>query len=497
VKTERPSIAGRAVGAGAWTIGTRLIAKLIDLGILLCLARFLGPAEFGLVAIAMAVLFIVEALFELPIAAALIRVPALSPNMLHTAFTLSLMRGLLIALILFSASWPLASFNDEPRLKALLAVLALAPALRGLVSPRMVEYARALNFRPDAVMELSGKIVAFAVSVTIAATTRSYWAIAAATVCGPLVTTLLSYYVAPLKIRLTLTDWKQFSSLVGWNFISQLGSALNWQIDRLLLPRLTTTVVFGQYTMGKQISEIPTQALMQPLVRPAMSALALAGESRGSRYLKLSHSIALVMLPVMGVLLFWPEELVLVTLGPAWSPAAEWLRLVSAAALLSIPAVLMGPLAMTMDRAHWLAVRSLIELLLRLPLVWIGAMHFGILGAVIGGAVATASGTLIALFVVKNLTGIGLAPQLMMIGRPLMAMLPACAVLWLAKFAFTTASMTEIIVWALPFSMLYLTIYALSTLVVWRLVGSPPGVEQHLLNMVRKRLIRVQSVHGR
>src|SRR5262245_20119157 len=115
----KPSVASRAVGAGAWTVGSRLGAKLIDLAMLLCLARFLGPAEFGLVAMAMAAVFIVEALFDLPMAAALIRLPQLTPGLLHTAFTLSLLRGLVVALLLLAVAWPLAAFNNEPRLSLL------------------------------------------------------------------------------------------------------------------------------------------------------------------------------------------------------------------------------------------------------------------------------------------------------------------------------------------------------------------------------------------
>ncbi|RZM04435.1 MAG: hypothetical protein EOP73_01725 [Variovorax sp.] len=46
---EVAPLAGRAVGAGLWTVGTRLAAKVVDLAMLLCLARFLRPAEFGLV----------------------------------------------------------------------------------------------------------------------------------------------------------------------------------------------------------------------------------------------------------------------------------------------------------------------------------------------------------------------------------------------------------------------------------------------------------------
>lgn len=493
---DTPSMASRAVGAGAWTVGSRLGAKLIDLAMLLCLARFLGPAEFGLVAMAMAAVFIVEALFDLPMAAALIRVPKLTAGMLNTAFTLSLLRGVLVALLLLALAWPLAAFNNEPRLAGLMAVLALAPAVRGLVNPRMVEYARAFDFRPDTAMELSGKAVAFIVSVGIAASTRSYWAIAAATVCAPLVATGLSYVIAPLRPRLTLLHWPRFSNLVGWSFVSQLCSALNWQVDRLILPRLSTATRFGQYAMGKQLAEIPVQVLIQPLVRPVMPALATASGARSARYLQLSHAIALVIVPVLGLAVLWPQVLVRVALGPAWEPAAQWLRWVSVIALLSLPGLLLGPLAMTLDRTRSLAMRTLLELLVRLPLVWLGATHFGIGGAVAGSAVATAFGTLVSLFIVRRLIGVSVASQVLALARPLLALLPAAALLWFTQDALMAATgVAALLLHAVPLGIAYGLAYAGCALLAWQLAARPPGLEQHLFNALHRRLARRQGVH--
>lgn len=500
MSTESPSLASRAVGASAWTVGTRLVAKLIDLAMLLCLARFLGPAEFGLVAMAMAAVFIIEALFELPMAAALIRVTDLTPGLLHTAFTLSLMRGILIALLLIAVSWPLASFNDEPRLTALLGVLALAPALRGLVNPRMVEFARVFNFRPDALMELSGKLVAFAVSVIVAITTRSYWAIAAATVCGPFVSTLLSYYIAPLRPRLTLIHWAQFSNLIGWTFVSQMCGALNWQIDRLLLPRFTSNDAFGRYAMGRRLAEIPMQALISPLIRPSMAILTAAGDAKASRYVRLSHAIALVMVPIVSLSIFWPEVLIRVALGPEWTPAAEWLRAISAIALLGLPTVLLAPLSMTLDRTRLLAGQGFIELLVRLPLVWFGAVRFGILGAVTGSAVASAVGTVVALIVVRRLIGTSMFAQITCLCTPLIAMLPAGAVLWLTKpTLLATTNLVQLLTWAIPLGALYGLVYLLSVLLAWLLLGRPAGLEQHLVDTLRNRIKRSNNAmefHG-
>lgn len=493
--TDKTSVASRAVGAGAWTVGTRLAGKVIDLALLLCLARFLGPAEFGLVAMAMAAVFIIEALFDLPMAAALIRAPQLTPQMLHTAFTLSLLRGLAVALLLLAVAWPLARFNHEPRLMALLAVLALAPAMRGLVNPRMAEYARNFDFRPDAAMELSGKLVALVVSVGIAISTRSYWAIAAATVCAPLVSTLVSYAIAPLRPRLTLEHWSRFSNLVGWSFLSQLCAALNWQIDRLILPRFTTGTTFGQYSMGKQLAEIPTQVLIQPLVRPVMPALAMAqGEARASRYLRFSHAITLVMAPVLGLAMLWPEVLVRVALGPSWEPAAQWLRWISVIALSALPGLLLGPLAMTLDRTRWLAVRTLVELLVRLPLVWLGAVHAGIAGAVAASLVATSCGTVASVLIVRRLIDASIGAQFMTFLRPMVALLPAGALLWFTEpLVLAAPGVLAVLAYAATLAAAYLLLYAVVALLMWQLAGRPAGLERHLLDVIRNRFARWRS----
>jgi O-antigen/teichoic acid export membrane protein len=436
---------------------------------------------------AMAAVFIVEALFELPMAAALIRVPTLSTAMLQTAFTLGLARGLVIALLLLMTAWPLAIFSEEPRLAGLLALLALGPAMRGLVSPGMVVYARAFNFRPDAAIELSGKVAAFAVSVGVAIATRSYWAIALASICAPLVAALLSYRAAPLRLRLTLVEWPRFSSLIGWNFVSQLCGALNWQIDRLLLPRLVPISAFGQYSMARQMAEIPFQALVAPLYRPAMAALASSGAA-AKRYLQLSRSLTLLMAPVLALPVVWSEPLVRLALGPGWTPAAEWLRWICAVAFLGLPALLIGPLTMTLDRTRWMAVLTSIELLVRLPMVWIGGVHFGIAGAISGSAIATVASTAAALLIVRRLIGASMWVQLMTLWMPLMALVPAGAVLWLAKPGLSAAaSVAELLLRAVALGALYLLVYGLSVLMAWRLAGRPAGLEQHLHDAIRNR----------
>ena len=168
-------LAARAASGSAWLIAARMGTRAIDLATLMLLARLLTPADFGVVAVAMVLVQIVEAVFELPVAQVLVR--AASPAhrtsgatgddraMLDPAFTLSVARGLVVAALLAAAALPFARAYHDGRLLGLICFLALAPALRGIASPRLALYARVLDFRRDCASDLVGKLCSFGVAV--------------------------------------------------------------------------------------------------------------------------------------------------------------------------------------------------------------------------------------------------------------------------------------------------------------------------------------------
>src|SRR4051812_37528981 len=127
---------GRKVALGAATIGLfQLVAKCFDLLLTLILARILLPADFGLVAIAVAILLVASSVTELPVVDVLVQRDELDPDLIDTAFTLTVLRGLLVASVILIAAYPAATFYADPRLVPILSVLALIPIFTGLNSP--------------------------------------------------------------------------------------------------------------------------------------------------------------------------------------------------------------------------------------------------------------------------------------------------------------------------------------------------------------------------
>ena len=219
--------------SGVLMVAARLISRVIDLGTMLILARLLSPSDFGLVAIAMTVVTIIEAAFELPLSQALVRLPEIKESYYNTAFTLSLLRGVLLCAVISLIAVPFANFYNHPGLVPLILSLSIAPAARGLLNPRMAEFAKNMNFKYEFWFELIGKSVAFVVGITAALLTHSYWSIAFCTITAPVIIALQSYYLVPFRPKLTLVDWQQFVEFLGWISLSQIVLAINWQFDQL------------------------------------------------------------------------------------------------------------------------------------------------------------------------------------------------------------------------------------------------------------------------
>src|ERR1700739_4963167 len=247
-------LAHKTASASLLLIATRLLTRFGDLITLLVLAYELKPADFGLVALAASLIFITEAVFELPLVEVVLRADVLERSHLDTAFTLSALRGFGVMAILLALAWPFAHFYHDPRLVTLVAVLSLSPGTRGLQSPKLITYIKALSFWRSAAIELSGKVMALVIAVRIAILTKSYWAIAAGTVAAPVTMLFVSFFLAPYRPRLCFTQWRYFAGFLGWTSLAQIIRSINWQSDTMLLGRIAGHRELGLFSTASNLS---------------------------------------------------------------------------------------------------------------------------------------------------------------------------------------------------------------------------------------------------
>jgi PST family polysaccharide transporter len=490
----------RTTAGAATLVASRLITRGLDLATLVILGRLLSPADFGVVAIAMAVVQIVEAIMELPLSLALVALPTRTKQHYDCVFTLQLLRGLTLATILLILAWPLAQIYHDSRLIWLVCALSIAPVSRGLINQRTVEFALNFNFLPSFIIEVAGKLAALVLAVSIARLTESYWSIAIATVASPIVMLVVSYCFAPHLPALSLREWRTFSKYLRFTTASQAVAALVWQMDQLMLGRFVDRFELGRFSMASNLATLPTQILIGQTISPlavAFSSVRDDLERLKVAYHKSAVSIAAVGLPAMVWISMNAEPVIRLILGQKWVSAAPilgWLSLSMIPPLFAGPLI---PLATTVNKTNVFLRLSLTELFIKTPLMLVGLAYFGISGVI---AVRLAMAVIMAgctMFVVRELIGLRLRNQLLGPWRAtLSTAIMATAILPLQGRLADAPNLVQLALNLTIVGGVGVTAYVVSMFLLWRAAGSPDGIELHVLRLFAGGARRIRKIRG-
>lgn len=486
---------GRRTALGAvMLILSRLGAKLIDLATLIALTRMLTPADFGLVAIAMTLVQICEAIFELPVVQILVRSEEITHPLLHTAFTLGTLRGLLLGGVLVALAWPFAALYGDARLATLICFLALAPIFRGLISPAMVHFVRRMDFRPDVATEMTGKAVALIAAAAVAFATHSYWAIATASVVSPLFMVITSYALAPLRPRLRLAQWQVFARFLTWTSASQLFMALNWQADRLILARFVPRAALGVFSMATDLANLPDQALLKPTMRTLLPALTHKRSDRAGltqAYLALTCCICAMIAPVVIALSTLAEPVVRLVLGERWLGVAPCLAVLAPLLLITSIYNPLASLAMAIGRPEAVLRLSLVEFAVKIPLTAFAAWRYGLEGAIVVRVVVAFVALGNALMLLRSLVGIGPWPVMGAIMRPALAGAMMAVALIAAKGWLIGLAQWQLAAGLIACGTGGVLVYGAALVALWYWADCPAGGEEKLIRMGSAMLRRV------
>ena len=154
----------------AWMVLFRLIDRSIGIVSTAVLARLLLPADFGLVAMAMSIIAIIELASTFSFEMALIQKAEPSRAHYDTAWTLNVLAGCAGGAAIALATWPTASFYGDARLIPIMLVLAAAWCLSGSENVGTVDFRREMNFSKEFKLMFVRRIVAFTATMVAALT---------------------------------------------------------------------------------------------------------------------------------------------------------------------------------------------------------------------------------------------------------------------------------------------------------------------------------------
>lgn len=478
--------------SAAFMVALRFAFRAIGLISTLILVRFLGPAEFGTVGLAMVTFAILDSLSDMSFEKALIRMPNPQQAHLNTAWTLNIVRGCLMALVLVAAGPLLADFIEEPNVEPICYAIAIIAIGQGFQNIGMVNYQRDFRFGQIFKFQLAAKLVGFTVTITAAFLLHNFWALVIGTAAAKLVLVPLSYLMHPYRPRFSLAVWRDMFSFSKWLLALNVQLMIENYSMVLVLGRIGGPTGIGLFQVANEIGTLPASEVAAPIRQPLyVSYTRHLDDMRGFRHQYISgFALTLTLLiPACIGLMLMSDPVTTLFLGSKWTDAQPILALCAILAIFEAASHCTNDVFIALHRQARFAKLYTVCLIVRVSSIIAGAYWGDIEGAVIGLLVSTAFNMVFLNFYVAGMIGLAFGDYVRAVWRSFSAaaVMTAC-VLWLNGVWPNTADTLDSLVRLFTISGIGAIVHVSCLFILWRTVGMPSGPEAHILKGARKFL---------
>lgn len=389
-----PMITGPRVGGDTRKLAVNVLAgggvNVVKIGLQLLMlplmAHLLGPAEFGVYALALPTVAFFMTLADGGLGASLASEPTQSREIWSTAFWLLLMVGVGLAGI--GAGWGLilGHLSHEPRVANVMALLSVSFIL---LTASVLPVARLTRERRLVLIsgaDLAANILGAIVAVTLAMSGAGAISLAAQYVTAYFVRAVIlnvAAFVRPSFV-FRLSALKSHISTGSSLVCSRLADFSGRLVENLVFGRTFGSAALGTFTFANQVPRFVCEAASGP-VWGALYAQALHEDDAriGPLHAKVVHILTLILAPVAFLTSAIAPGLVHLILGPAWNDAATILSILIPFYALGTVASLSGAILLAKG-AGWALFRfSLLLVVARIAAVFAGQL-FGPVGVAWG-----------------------------------------------------------------------------------------------------------------
>jgi O-antigen/teichoic acid export membrane protein len=322
-----PAISAATIRRGWWLALARTSDHAVTFGLQVLIARWVGPAEFGALATALLVVTILDSLTESGLAAALVHRSEVDDEHLDVAWTIGILRGVGLALLMLAIAPAIADLVDAPDATGLIRVLAVVPVLRSLRSGALPVLERRLAFGRMALCGLAESTVLLLGTLCLMSFVAGVAPLVAGVVLGECARVLASYAVARHRPRL------RFDAVIAGQLLRYGRWVTGSSIALLALLYMDDAVVgatlgaasLAVYAIAYQVAGVPATEISLVGGQVAFNAMARVRDDRTrlTRYFLDSYElVAALAVPIAVGLMVLATPLVDFVLGARWDEAA-------------------------------------------------------------------------------------------------------------------------------------------------------------------------------
>lgn len=470
------------IRGAAWTIGTRWLIKGLGFINTVIMARLLLPEDYGIVAMGMLVVGLIQTFLDFGPGTALLRKAEVTRDEIDSAWTLGILQGIGAGLALLLVL-PLAlEYFKEPRLTFVLLALAASVAFISFANIGLVLARKAFIYTLEFKISTTSKFVSVLVTVLAGLMLRDYRALVIGIIAGYTLPVFLSYLWHPYRPRWNTSKIGEIWAITKWLMVARVGEFILRKGDELVAARIGTTHQYGLYNVGSDFGQMPVgeigPAMLKALL-PVLTTLEGNIERTNQAVIKTIAAVNTVIWPIGLGFMAIATQATEIALGSKWLDAVPFISLFALASVLQTmtsPAntlLILHGHTRSQSQIVWIEFASFVMAAIAL------VPGFHLIGLALARILSSAASSFVTLLYTKKICRLPIAPILKTIARPLAG---AVAMYGLVTYlqGIIDAPMPRLAAAILSGAIFFM----LWSLLSWQLSGRPEGLESTLMDKV-------------
>ena len=327
------SLKAKTVRGTIWSGIDSIAGQGITFLVGLVLARLLSPQEYGLIGYITIIVAILNSIVDSGFSNALIRKKDAGEIDYNTTFIFNLVLSLLMAGVMIVTAGPISRFFNEPELVPLIRVMSAIVVINAAAIVQRTTLTKRVDFKTQTKVSLIASATSGVVGIGMALSGMGVWSLVGQQLSRQLLNTVF-LWIFNRWIPTLQFSWRSFRELFGFGWKLMVSGLIDttWkEIYQLVIGKCYTTETLGQYTRGKQFSDIFSSNMTTIIQRVSYPVLSSVQDERTRlkegyrKIIKVSMLLSFVLLFGLGAV---AEPLLYVLIGGQWSEAARYLQII-------------------------------------------------------------------------------------------------------------------------------------------------------------------------
>jgi O-antigen/teichoic acid export membrane protein len=443
ISKPRKTLPQKMVHGGFWISFIKIIRKVLSLIRLIIIGRILAPSDFGLMGIALLTMSALETFSRFGFRQALIQKKENTDNYLDAAWTVLIIRGFVVFIIVYLIAPYVAFFFHTPEVKPIIQVLGLVTFFQAFSNIGVIFFHKELEFNKVFIYRFVGISTNFIVAVVAAIVLRSVWALVLGLLAEKVVSIIVSYLIHPYRPHLS-KDIEKAKELFGfgrWILGSSILVFIGEHIDDIFVGRVLSAMALGFYQMAYRISNMLETEITQVISSVAFPAYAKIQDKQTrlqKAYFRIMRLTIAISLPItVGMVLLAPE-FTQIFLSEKWMPMVTTMQLLAVAGLIKSIVSTGSPLFVGSGYPKYEFYMQLIRGLTVIIIIYPLIIYMGISGAAIGVILSVAGMLVIWYPLSQKITKVPWRKYLDTLWPPLFCSLFMAGSIYIAKLYWNT-----------------------------------------------------------